>query len=112
MVELDGWIESPPTAIEVCVTVGDPKPGQQRKLRADILKLALLRKARTPPPRCLLVVTSGDAARWLQQGWTDLAVRLMGVEVQVEELTVPEEKKLASARKRQAAGQRTSSPSP
>ncbi len=105
MIALDGWHASPRVALEVFACVGRPKGGQKHKLRADMLKLALVRRD-VPVARLVVVVTSVDAASWLRSGWNAEVLREFKIEVLTVELTPQEQALLDGARALQRLGNR------
>ncbi len=107
-VTLDGWWddgESVSVAMECYVSLGAPKSAQGNKLRADILKLEVVRRMLEQPQlRCCIVVTSTAAEAWLRKGWVGHALRILEVEVVLITLTTAERRRLARARDRQRRG--------
>ena len=107
-VVLDGWLAAPgrrPAAFEVYVSLGPPKGGQTHKLKADVLKLLLVRRVRVEARvRAVVVVTSAGAAEWMSKGWVARTLELFEVEMVFVELSEDQTAALRAAKKRQARG--------
>jgi len=74
-------------AVEISAQVGKPKAGQQKKILADILKLALVRivlESQGQSVRSILAFIDEKPTKWLSgDGWGALAVRTFKIEVKV-----------------------------
>lgn len=75
------------TAVEISAQVGKPKPGQQKKILADVLKLALVRtvlESQGQSVRSILAFIDEKPATWLSgDGWGALAVKTFKVDVKI-----------------------------
>lgn len=81
-VQLDGCNQDACVACEAFARQGDMKPGQNRKLGNDILKLLLVERCLGGTWRKVLVVAGAGASASLSGGsWQALAVREFGIEV-------------------------------
>lgn len=85
--EVDGYHPISKEAIEICQSesIGDsPKPGQKRKLAADVLKLIFLREIGVIS-RGRVIVTSRAMYDWCQQtgSWLNAARKHYGITVEL-----------------------------
>lgn len=79
--------------VEVFARVGRLKPAQAHKVRADLFKLAYLRKLLGPQWRVIFCFADREAAAFLLgKSWAADAAKSFGVEVVVQEL--PEDVRL------------------
>lgn len=88
--------------VEVYARVGPLKPAQAHKVRADLFKLAYLRKLLGPEWRVVFCFVDHAAAAFLMgKSWAAHAAQAFGVEVIVQELPAPVRERVVAAQGRQ-----------
>jgi len=88
--------------VEVYARVGRLKPAQAHKVKADLLKLAYLRKLLGPEWRVVFCFVDHQAAAFLMgKSWAAQAAQAFGVEVVVQELPADVREIVVAAQARQ-----------
>lgn len=88
--------------VEVYARVGKLKPAQAHKVRADLFKLAYLRKLLGPSWRVILCFVDQDAAAFLTgKSWAARAAQAFEVEVMIQELPTQLREQVLAAQRRQ-----------
>ena len=88
--------------VEVYARVGSLKSAQLHKVKADLLKLAYLRKKLGPDWRAILCFGSKEAAAFmLGTSWAAAAAAEFGVEVMIQELPADQRANVVAAQERQ-----------
>lgn len=88
--------------VEIYARVGEVKGGQRKKIKGDILKLALIGKNLGEGWRKILCFASDEAAKYVQgKSWVAEAARVFEVEIHVTPLPSEQENKVIAAQRRQ-----------
>lgn len=88
--------------VEVYARVGKLKPAQAHKVRADLFKLAYLRKLLGPEWRVVFCFVDQEAAAFLMgKSWAARAAQEFGVEIVLQELPAPLREQVLAAQLRQ-----------
>lgn len=88
--------------VEVYARVGKLKPAQAHKVRADLFKLAYLRKLLGPEWRVVFCFVDQEAAAFLMgKSWAARAAQAFGVEIVLQELPAPLREQVLAAQSRQ-----------
>lgn len=88
--------------VEVYARVGKLKPAQSHKVRADLFKLAYLRKLLGPEWRVVFCFVDHEAAAFLMgKSWAARAAQAFGVEITIQELPALLREQVLAAQLRQ-----------
>jgi flagellar biosynthesis/type III secretory pathway ATPase len=100
-IEVDGIDHQGKTLCEIYCHIGSLKPGQFRKVAADMLKLLVAEKKYGDEWRKVIYLVDPLAASSVKNSWLGAAANQLGVEVEVVTLLDPERDALLEAQRRQ-----------
>ena len=104
--EVDGYASDPLILCEAWARIGPAKPGQQKKVMTDALKLVVARAERGGAEDCHAVLAFCDeaaAAHFSGKSWMAEALRQLNIEVLVVEIPPEVRESITTAQGRQAA---------
>lgn len=104
--EVDGYASDPLILCEAYAHIGPAKPGQQKKVMTDALKLVVARAELGGAEDCHAVLTFCDeaaAAHFSGKSWMAEALRQLNIEVLVVEIPPEVRESIIAAQRRQAA---------
>jgi hypothetical protein len=102
-VNVDGFSQDPPTLVEVWAHQGVPKPAQKAKVMSDAIKLLWVERVLYPAGtrKILALADPAAASHFLGRTWMATALRDLGLEVIVIELSDEVRAGLLAAQRRQ-----------
>ena len=104
--EIDGYASDPLILCEAWARIGPAKPGQQKKVMTDALKLVVARAELGGAEDCHAVLAFCDksaAAHFSGKSWMAEALRQLNIEVLVVEIPPEVRESITTAQGRQAA---------
>lgn len=104
--EIDGYAPDPLILCEAWARIGPAKPGQQKKVMTDALKLVVARAELGGAEDCHAVLAFCDedaAAHFSGKSWMAEALRQLNIEVLVVEIPPEVRESITAAQRRQAA---------
>ncbi|MFI7492700.1 hypothetical protein ACIBXA_30415 [Micromonospora echinaurantiaca] len=102
-VEVDGADEDLTVLVEAWAHQGPPKAAQKHKVLADAMRLLFVASTLATPPRLVLCLSDGEAARHFTtaRSWASAALRAFDIDVEVVELPADVRAEIIAAQQRQ-----------
>lgn len=102
-VEVDGADEYLTVLVEAWAHQGPPKAAQKHKVLADAMRLLFVASTLAVPPRLVLCLSDGEAARHFTtaRSWASAALRAFDINVEVVELPADVRAEIIAAQQRQ-----------